>query len=367
MEENLVSLQNEYCFLEVDSYGGAIVNFQLLQSPSASGDELASGFINESPSASGDDQASGSVNPLNFRYHSAPEGLDPIDFKGHFLCLGRWGDPSTGELAAGLNKHGEFIKLKWTINKEDERHLTMTSESTLEGLLVKRSILLDTHSPCFLVKENVTNINSLGRLYQVVQHPTITAPFLNESTLVDCNASLGFDYASDEYDETDVSIWPNVKTASGEIINLVRPSTSYSSVFPFIIHHIDEHGWMTAVSPEHNLMLGYIWKRKDYPWINHWIHDGIYRGLEFGNTGVHKPFREILDKGLLKLLGESTAGFIDAGEIHDRSYLSFIIPVNKDYRGVERILYTPESITIVEKQRLEKISISHQFNLDDGF
>ena len=350
MEENLVSLQNRHCSLTVDSYGGVFAGFQYLGSSTE---------FHENNSAR-------SVNPLDFRYHSAPEGLEPIDFKGHFLCLGRWGDPGTGELAAGLNKHGEFIKLNWAISKEDDHHLTMSADSILEGLSVHRSVLLDPHSPCFMVTEKVTNINPLGRLYQVVQHPTIAAPFLNESTLVDCNASLGFDYASDEYDETDVSIWPNVKTASGEIINLVKPGTSYSSVFPFIIHHIDEYGWMTAVSPEHNLMLGYIWKRKDYPWVNHWIHDGIYRGLEFGNTGVHKPFREILDKGLLKLLGESTADFLDAGETHSRSYLAFIVPVNMDYRGVERILLTPEAITIIEKQRLEKITIPHQFNLDYG-
>lgn len=351
MKENLVSLQNRNFFLEVDSYGGAIVNLQWLPS--------------EGDAERG--RTAGSANPLNFRYHSSPEGHEPIDFKGHFLCLGRWGDPSTGELAAGLNKHGEFVRLNWDISKDDDQHLTMSAESTLEGLSVKRSVLLDPHSPCFMVRENITNINSLGRLYQVVQHPTIAAPFLNESTRVDCNASLGFDYASDEYDETDLSIWPNVKSSTGEIIDLVNPDTSYSSVFPFIIHHIDEYGWLTAFSPQHNLMLGYIWKRKDYPWINHWIHEGLYRGLEFGNTGVHKPFREILEKGLLKLLGEPTADFLDSGETHSRSYLGFMVPVGPDYRGVERILLTPESITVVEKHHLEKISISHQFNLDYEF
>ncbi|PYV82682.1 MAG: hypothetical protein DMG05_27710 [Acidobacteria bacterium] len=32
----------------------------------------------------------------------------------------------------------------------------------------------------------------------------------------------------------------------------------------------DEYGWVTASNPEKGLMIGYVWKAKDYPWLIDW-------------------------------------------------------------------------------------------------
>lgn len=52
---------------------------------------------------------------------------------------------------------------------------------------------------------------------------------------------------------------------------------------------------MTATNPDLGLVFGYVWKKSDYPWISLWCcsrpESGyMSRGIEFGTTGLHKPF-----------------------------------------------------------------------------
>ncbi|MEO6705115.1 MAG: hypothetical protein ABIN04_04605 [Ginsengibacter sp.] len=353
MDKEIVSIQNEHCSLTIERLGGSIVDFHLLQQD---------------------------INPLNFTMPYQSELHDNYNFKGHFLCLGRWGDPSRGELAAGLNKHGEFLKLHWTADEEDG-YLKMYASSKLEGLSVTRKAKLSDRSSCYQVVEKVRNENALGRMYQVVQHPTIAAPFLNAETIVDCNATLGFDYESEKYTSSIATLWPQVKTKNGLNLKLDKPDISCSSVFSFIVDPGAAYGWITAWSPVHHILLGYVWKRDDYPWINHWLHlenknwdsseantannapgQLLYRGLEFGNTGVHKPFNEMLSQDLLNVLGEPTFNYIDAGEEHIRSFYSFMYALPSGFKGVQNISLNPEDIYIIEKETHNKIIIPHNFN-----
>ena len=72
MDENSLEIRNEKCTLSVNKKGGCITGFQL-------GRE--------------------GVNPFTFQMKHESPFHEAIEFKGHFLCLGRWGDPSEGELA----------------------------------------------------------------------------------------------------------------------------------------------------------------------------------------------------------------------------------------------------------------------------
>ena len=352
-------MHNEQCSITIDKLGGGIVDFHLREQ---------------------------GVNPLNFNFLHQSKYHDDLYFKGHFLCLGRWGDPSPGELAAGLNKHGEFLKLKWKAVKEDNT-INMSASSKLEGLSIERKMELSKQSPCFKIIEKVRNDNVLGRMYNMVQHPTIANPFLNEETIVECNATLGFDYAADRYDDSFATLWPLVQIKNGAHIKLDKPDQSYSSIFCFIVNPKEEYGWITAWSPIHNTLLGYIWKRSDYPWINHWLHweaaagnnqslsiagnnspgKLLYRGLEFGATGIHKPFNEILVKNLLNVLGESSLCMIDAGEEHIRSFYSFMYAIPSGFKGVQNVSFNPEDISVFEKETDAKINIPHTFNSPHEF
>ena len=332
-----IQLQNKTSLLEVDLHGGAITDFYLKENP---------------------------VNPLSFRFskEQMPENNKAgAVYQGHFICAGRWGEPSAGEIKAGIPNHGEPANIDWNMVEHNDAALTMETTASLEGLHVLRNITMHDANAIFHVTETITNTNSLGRLYNVVQHPTIAAPFLNETTVINCNASTGFDYHHANKPEEKKQTWHQAIDANNNSFNLQNPQQEYNSVFSFIVNSNDEYGWITAYSPSHKLVLGYIWARKDYPWINLWQHfeNGSikYRGLEFGTTGLHMPFKNIIENNTFKVFNESTVAYIDAGESVTKEYACFLFPVEAGFRSIDRIEIHNEIITAMETGSEKQIEI----------
>jgi hypothetical protein len=326
-----VKLQNKTSVIEVDLYGGAITDFHLLNNP---------------------------VNPLSFRFskEQMPENNTAgAVYQGHFLCAGRWGEPSAGEIKAGIPNHGQPANIEWRLNKSDETSLFMETTAALEGLQIQRSMKLNNESAVCNITETISNINALGRMYQVVQHPTIAAPFLNEATVVNCNATVGFDHRYVNEPAKHTVNWPYVVDEDNNQFDLRNPKQHFNSVCSFIVDPTDAYGWITAYSPSHQLVFGYVWQRNDYPWINLWQHfeSGVikYRGLEFGTTGLHQPFKDIIGNNNLEVINERTVAYIDAGEQEEKEYAFFLFFVNKDFRGIERIEVNNGTISLIENDR----------------
>ena len=317
-----ITLQNELAVLQLDPEGGAIVDFHLKDQP---------------------------VNPLNFFYPQETITDSPHFFKGHFLCLGRWGDPSEAEQEAGIVKHGDLSRQHWSMTSFMNGY-NMQARSHTEALSILRRLELQHGASVFKVHETIVNISNTGRLFNLVQHPTIARPFLTENTIVDCNATTGFDYAFETYQQEIIRDWPYALLPAGNSIDLRKSATDYSSVFSYIVDPGSKWGWLTAYSPEYNLLLGYVWPRAHYPWINLWVHceNGHiqYRGLEFGTTGIHKPYGEILEKDLSLWMGEKTIHWLDPNRPVTYAYTGFLQKMEPGFAGVEAITYDGEIIDI---------------------
>lgn len=325
----ITTLENDACLLSVESFGGAITDFHLKDNTQ--------------------------INPLSFAFtqQQMPENnKDGAPYRGHFLCAGRWGLPSAGEIKKEVPNHGEAANIEWQIEKE-HNEIFMQTLAHKEGLHVDRKIELDAAHSLVTVSESFTNINILGRLFNVVQHPSLAAPFLDASTIINCNGTVGFDQSRYQSAEKSSCHFPFVKDDKGNDFNLSRSTGSYSSVFSFIVDIHNNIGWVTAYSPAYNLLIGYIWKRSDYPWIHLWQHFDddkiLYRGIEFGTAGVHQPFHEILNTAT-HLFGEKTLAYIDAGEIVSKKYLCFICKTASNFAEVKDITIANDCITINAKE-----------------
>lgn len=341
-----ITLQNEGACLTIDLEGGAITDFHL----------------------KGID-----VNPLSFSFskQQMPEqNQSGAAYQGHFLCLGRWGEGSTGEINAGVPNHGAFANILWTLHHNDcKDELQMEASSLLEGLKIDRTIVMDKISAAYLVNEMVHNFNPLGRLYNMVQHPTVAQPFLDNALVVDCNATVGFDQANYKEAVHRAVQWPFAEDEFKNKINVSVPTKPYNAVFSFVVQQDSKYGWLTAYSEKYQLLLGYLWLRKDYPWIHlwqHWQGDSLqYRGLEFGTAGIHQPFKEILNTATA-LLGEKTFAYIDAGEIVSRKYLSFIHHIPQGFEGVQNITIEKDCLQIQSKSKGNDIVLKLTPTLIDG-
>ncbi|MFS8617833.1 MAG: hypothetical protein FWJ85_13505 [Solitalea sp.] len=307
-EETIKNLHNPAASLSVDLHGGAIRDFHL--------------------------QNGSGLNPLSFAFKREDMPLNNRNgapYQGHFICLGRWGEPSEGERKAGLPNHGQAANLNWRMLPGTAgRGLAMEVDCPLEGLHLERRLRLDSRAAVFAVEETVTNTAPLGRLYNVVQHPTLAAPFLDEQVQIRCNAAAGFNQFEDDSPETEPLTWPygRYRALGLPKIDLRTPSQPCTSVFSFQVDPADAFGWITVWSPAHRLMLGYLWNRMEYPWIHlwqDWDRDYLrYLGIEFGTTAYHQPFPQLLDRGL-KLFGQKTSAYLDAGSKETRRYMGFLL------------------------------------------
>jgi len=279
------------------------------------------------------------LNPLNW---GAPEvGEKGVRGFGHFLCLDRWGPPSEAEGRSGMPYHGEAPNVLWRSQGELRTEAGFITASAgaklpLAGLSVKRTLRLSTTQAYCLVREEVHNDNPLGRIFNMVQHPTIGRPFLDETTQVDCNGRRGFAQGGAGPDpEEPSSYWPQVLNRDGQAVNLRHlTSDPNPNVVSFTIE--GDWGWITAATPGQGLLIGYLWRTSDYPWVSVWrdVQAGkpAARGLEFGTTGLHQPFPILTRKGTI--FGRPLFEHLDAGETRTKSYAMFLSPVPKDFGGV---------------------------------
>jgi len=325
---NIITISNETASLSVDLYGGGIVDFHLLADH---------------------------INPLTFKLE--PEDMPEhnrsgASYRGHFICLGRWGPPSAGEVKAGIPDHGQAANMIWEHATSTQNQLRMQVTTPLEGLKIERTIKLDDKSAVFKVDERITNVNPLSRLYNVVQHPTLAKPFLTNDTIVNCNADEGFNYKLSTKPLEHVAKWPYGIMEDGGTMNVSKADKPYSSVFSYIIKKDAKFGWITAYTPKYNLLFGYLWRRGTYPWISLWQdfdNDIIrYRGLEFGTTGMHKPYKQIIDEGNHQVFGEASYLYIDAGETQEKSYAGFMIKAPGGFIEVSDISMVNGKLTVTE-------------------
>lgn len=337
-KDNRITIQNKNIALSIDLNGGAIIDFHLKTS---------------------------GINPLSFCYpqDQMPENnKNGAPYQGHFLCLGRWGEPSIGEKNAGLPDHGQFANMSWEVSaSSNNEFIGMQAKSLLEGLKINRQIYLDHENPFYLVKENVVNINPLGRLFSMVQHPSIATPFLDNNILVDCNATVGFDQFHYKDINSNIIQWKSQNGNSGNSNNIYRTDEPEDIVCSYILDDESLYGWITAYSPSTNTLIGYLWPRKDYPWIHIWknLKEGnlIYMGLEFGNTAIHQPFNEILNT-TTTIFGEKTFGYIDSGETIEKKYLSFIIEPENNLNGIADIVIKNGQINIITNGSISNIFLN---------
>ena len=335
--EELVTLRSKDVELAWAPAGGALVRFQFR-----------------------DDE----TNPLN--WEAAPDLVrrqeDTPVLRGHFLCLDRWGAPSAAEQAHGMPFHGEAPQVVWKVEKSPSSSTgrisaEMSCVLPIAGMRVARQILLDATGSVAHVTERVTNTNKLGRVYNMVQHPSIAPPFLNDETLVDTNAQQGF--VQDEpvpASRNSAGRWPKLKIQGGDVdlrrFRSEQTDASQHDVSSFVFADPEAFGWVAATSPRHKLLLAYVWKTVDYPWLNIWRYrlggKLAARGLEFGTTGYHQPFPILVRQG--PILDRPTYEHLDADEAVSKSYLCFLARVPADFEGVGDLRFEGGAIRLRENR-----------------
>ena len=291
------------------------------------------------------------VNPLSWGREGAGEGPQSM---GHFLCLDRWASVSEAEAENGMPGHGEASAVPWRVVRGPEERdgfieAEMAATLPLAGFEVRRWLRLAKDRALLTVREEVENTGPLGRMYNMVQHPTIGPPFLDETTVVDANARKGYMvYSPMPNPEEPAVFWPEArKLASGNEVDmryLGGDDDPTNAGYSFD----GDYGWVAASTASKGLLIGYIWKTAEYPWLNIWRNSDagkpVARGLEFGTTSLPLPPAAIAAKG--KIFDIPLFEFLDAGQTVAKVYAAFLFEIPPDYAGTERVALLDDRLVV---------------------
>ncbi|MDZ7402138.1 MAG: hypothetical protein ONB37_18425 [candidate division KSB1 bacterium] len=315
--DTLVMLQNDQVLVTFSLWGGALIDFHF------------------------HDQG---TNPFTWRLSCEEMPLNNrggAPFQGHFICLGRWGSPSLGEIRCGIPHNGEPANRWWKLtNRHGQHEVHLSVEAPLEQFILQRSIRLSPDQSWFGVTEKLINQQNSGRLIVLMQHATFGAPFLSESVVIDCNATHGFNQSLILIDPDNYHYrWPmGLADTLGTPMDLRRSDGQIGYVSTHIIE--EDYGWATAANPKMNLLVGYVWKRSDYPWLHIWhgLKDGRLwaKGIEFGTTGLGDTFSPE-DRLRHQFHGVTHFEFLDAQAAVEKKYLCFLLKIPADFQQVRSV------------------------------
>ncbi len=266
-----------------------------------------------------------SIEPSAYRLENHPEygtGSEAqllAGILGHNLCLDTFGAPSPEEAAAGISVHGEGSVIPYEIATTAGGALTLSGILPLAQIRFTRRLQLEGDSNVVKISESVENLTSSDRPIAWTQHVTLGPPFLaagktqfrmpaTRSQVADAtfNDNLG-PYAPDAVFE-----WPMCPLKNGGREDL-RVYTKGLVSGGFTAHLLDtskEQAFFLAWSPVSKVLFGYVWQRKDFPWMARWeeFHlrtdppwnsNGVTCGMEFGVSPFVGSRREMVERGSL--------------------------------------------------------------------
>lgn len=312
--DSWITLHNDAVALAIDRRGGALVSFTFRDLP---------------------------LNPFDWRMtrEEMPRNNQAgAAYQGHFLCQGRWGPPTDGERQAGIPDNGEPANREWTVTaRPGPGVLDMEVEAPLERWRIRRTVTLPPGAVSqVVVEETLINLLPFARFTTWVQHGTLGGDFLEESTVMDTNATAGFSQARLAAAATNAECnWPSGPIDStGRVVDLRRPLQTTDHVTTHVVD--GEWGWATVATPPRGLLLGYLWKTSEYPWLHVWngVKEGRLwaRGVEFGTTGLSGRV-DAETRATHTFRGRRHFFSVDAHASVTRRYVCFLRRITPDFRA----------------------------------
>lgn len=313
-------------------------------------------------------------------YGSLLEGKLLSGIAGHNICLDYFGPPTQAEIRQGLSQHGEAPMSKWrkAQSRTDLRKtsLTLSTHLPAAGLSFTRNLLLQRGSPVVYFTETVTNQNRKDHFFHWVQHVTLGPPFISASdSRVALPGTRGRTFphaynAKNSLLATGRSFrWPTAPVLKGGTVDLtytlLRRGTGI--VVGVLLDPRSKLGFVAAVNLRHQLMIGYCFKRSDFPWVAVWEENRAIdrppwkkrtetRGLEFGTTALPVQRHENVSMG--DLFGVPTCTSVPARGRKTVRYAAFLAPIPRGLAEIRTIRIEGNEIVVHGMEKGTSVRVS---------
>jgi hypothetical protein len=250
-------------------------------------------------------------------YGPGADALLLCGIMGHNLCLDLFGGPSGEEAAAGMTAHGEVSAAVFNI--EVQKGILTAATTLLEAGLRFTRTLSFSSANVLEIEEEVENLTAWDRPIGWTQHVSMGAPFIEPGvTQFRASATRSKVFESDFADgkgymqigaEFD---WPHVPRVGGGTVDLrtyidLPVSGAYSA---HLTDPAREEAFFLAWNPQSKVLIGYVWKQSDFPWLGMWEENrsrtnapwngqAVTKGMEFGVSPMPETRRAMIDRGTL--------------------------------------------------------------------
>ena len=258
-------------------------------------------------------------NPVRMNRELGRES-QPSSSVGHFICVDGFGGVSAEERAAGLTNHGEAHLQEF---RPETRRQGTGSELTLGTNLpvmqenFQRTYRLVDGESVVYVESTLENLLGFDRPVQWAEHATVGSPFLESgATVFDlsgrrsqtrpyqpaANATAGTIRRLTSGQNFE---WPMAPGLDGKAVDMrsTPEAPHYLDHTATLVDPSRALGWVTALHPGRRLLLGYVFRRAEYPWLQTW---GNYpstgkfaRGMEFSTQPYDLPRRDTAAMGTM--------------------------------------------------------------------
>jgi hypothetical protein len=276
-----------------------------------------------------------------------PDQINPMHSLGHFVCVDGFGPSSNEERAAGLPMHGEANRVPWESDRAASGSTTLPNGRIVHSYsfravlplvheTFRRTIHLVQGEQVVYVDSELESLLAFDRPINWGEHATIGPPFLElGKTVVDMSATRAMTRSYDSQSANPPHRladfkefqWPMAPGVNGELID-VRPAPSSTPVGDHTTSLMDpsrELVYVTALHPERRLLLGYIFKRAEFPWTQLWenypANGRLARGLEFAVQPFDMARRDVIQQN--RLLGAPTYRWLPAKSKVTAAFLMF--------------------------------------------
>ena len=272
---------------------------------------------------------------------------------GHFVCLDGFGRVSEEERQAGLSGHGEAKDQDMEVVRAETsggvRAVTLRATLPIVQEVFTRSYTVLDGENVVYVDSELENLLGFDRPIVWAEHATIGSPFLAPLvTVTDLSAARsqvrpvpkprpsparlaqGKDFA-----------WPLAPAPNGELVD-VRVVPANPDSMDHTTNLMDpnrEHQFVTALHLEKRLLLGYVFRHQEFPWIQTWdsfaANLKMARGLEFSTQPYDVSRREAISMG--KMFGAPTYRWLPAKSKITSQFLMFYTRVPEGFRKVDDV------------------------------
>lgn len=286
---------------------------------------------------------------------------------GHFVCVDGFGPVSPEERAAGLPGHGEAHRQRYqgTRSGAEGNGVVVSLEAVLPIVQEKftRTLRLVEGENVLYVESRLENLLGFDRPVNWAEHATVGSPFLAPGeTVVDVSGarSMTRPYPKPPAGPTQRRLqsgaefsWPLAPALDGPPVDLRETPRElrYLDHATTLVDPALKYGWTTALNTARGLIVGWVFRREEFPWVQYWGQyppsGKLARGLEFSTQPFDVPRREAI--GTATMFGAPTYRWLPAKSAITARFLVFYARAPEGMKRVEAVTVERGQLVIEDR------------------